>query len=274
MSEHTTLDATTGAPVGEISHSPPALEAFLDKHQMKLLVLAVILAIGAAGYVVFKGIKQSGEETAGALLSKAEDISELQSVVKNHEGTEAAFSAKVLLAEKQWEDGQQDDAIATLKAFVESDREHPARPSAEASLASKLWAQGKEDEAGELFQDLSEDADSKHLAPYALISLGDIAMAKGDAEAARKFYEEVESDYPASTYSQEAVSRMLLLKAKAPVEVAAPVVVPDTKILSEDAVPPSGDASVEDLINAVKDGSGEAVQNPLMPEEKPAVPEE
>ncbi len=128
MDENITLDATTGAPLGEISQAPPALEAFLDKHQMKLIALAVLLTILAIVYVIVKGINQSNEETAGALLTKAEDLSELQTVVKNHGDTQAAFSAKVLLAEKQWEDGQQDDAISTLKDFVESDRDHPARP--------------------------------------------------------------------------------------------------------------------------------------------------
>ena len=269
MDENTTLDATTGAPLGEISQAPPALEAFLDKHQMKLIALAVLLTILAIVYVIVKGINQSNEETAGALLTKAEDLSELQTVVKNHGDTQAAFSAKVLLAEKQWEDGQQDDAISTLKAFVESDRDHPARPSAEASLAAKLWTQGKTDEAAELFRDLTEDSDSRHLAPYAWISLGDIEAGKGNAEAAEKAYETVENEFAGSTFSQDALNRRLLVKAKDPVEVAAPIVVPEANLIS-----PGGDietslqgASVEDLLNVVQGGASGAGSNSLFPVE-------
>jgi len=274
MAEHTTLDATTGAPLGEISQAPPALEAFLDKHQMKLIALAVILTILAIVYVIMKGVHQSNEETAGALLTKAENLSDFQSVVKNYGDTEAAFSAKVMLAEKQWEDGQQDDAVSTLKAFVESDRNHPARPSAEASLAAKLWSQGKTDEAAELFRDLTEDADSRFLAPYAWISIGDIEASKGNAEAAEKAYETVENEFAGSTFSQDALTRRLLVKAKAPVEVAAPVVVPEANLTSPDAGPALQDASVEDMLDAVKDGAGSTDANPLLPDQAPVEPTE
>ncbi len=276
MAENTTLDATTGAPLGEISQAPPAFEAFLDRHQMKLIVLAVLLTIAAIAYVIVKGINQSNEETAGALLMKAEDLSELQAVVKNHGDTQAAFSAKVLLAEKQWEDGQQDDAINTLKTFVETDRDHPARPSAEASLAAKLWSQGKTDEAAEFFRDLTGDPDSRHLAPYAWISLGDIEASKGNVDQAVKAYETVENEFAGSTFSQDALNRRLLVKAKAPVEVVAPIVVPDANLTGsdEEAEAPLQDASVEDLLNAVKDGAGGTDGNPLLPGSDPVEPAE
>lgn len=265
MSDKNTLSADSIGPLGEISQAPPALEMFLDKHQAKVIILAIILAIGAAGYVVYKGIVQSGEETAGGLLAKAEDISDLQAVVKNHQGTAAAFSAKVLLADKQWEDGQQDEAVATLKAFIEGGKGHPALASAKASLASKLLAQGKQDEAAELFREMTEDADTRYLAPYAWISLGDIEAAKGNTDAAAKAYGMVESEFSESTFAREASGRALLLKAKAPAEVAAPITVPDANLSGDDdgeAAP--GDVQIEDLIDAVKEGSGAPRGNPLL----------
>jgi len=279
MSEDTTLSTSTSGPLGEISQAPPAMEVFLDEHQMKLIVLAVVLALFAAGYVVYKGLKEGAEEDAGALLSKAEDISELQSVVKNHEGTAAAMSATLLLAEKQWDDGQQDDAVATLRSLIEKGGDHPALPSAKASLAAKLWSQGKTDEAATLFRELTDDSDARHLAPYAWISLGDIALNKGDADAAEKAYETVERDFPGSTFSQDAMQRRLLLKAKAPEEVSAPISVPDVKLGGDEEgtsppEAPAPDASVEDLINAVKDGANGPGGNPLMPEEDTSDPAE
>ena len=276
MADNITLDANTGAPLGEISQAPPAMEVFLDKHQMKLIALAVILAIVAVVAVVMRGIKEGNEETAGMLLTKAESLSELQSVVKNHGGTEAAFSAKILLAEKQWEDGQQDDAIATLRAFVDADRDHPARPSAEASLAAKLRSQGETDEAEELFRDLTEDSDSRYLAAYAWISLGDIEAGKGNAEAAAKAYETVENEFAGSPFSQVALTRRLLVKAKAPVEVAAPITVPEAKLTSPDDEGGSapGDASVQDMLDAINSGAGDASANPLLPDQNPSEPVE
>lgn len=268
MSDQNTLSMESSSPLGEISQAPPALEVFLDKHQTKIIALAIILAIGAVVYVVHKGIVQSGEETAGGLLAKAEDISDLQGVVKNHEGTAAAFSAKVLLADKQWEDGQQDDAVATLKAFIEGGGKHPALAGAKASLASKLLAQGKQDEAATMFREITESPETRYLAPYAWICLGDIEAAKGNTDAAAKAYGMVASDFPESSFAREASQRALMLKAKAPVEIAsAPITVPDTKLIGEDdgeAAP--GDVKIDDLIDAVKDGGGDAGTNPLLEE--------
>jgi predicted negative regulator of RcsB-dependent stress response len=261
MSEDNKLATSSGVPLGEISQAPPALEVFLDKHQMKLIALAAVLAILAVVYVVYKGIAEGGEKSAGALLAKAEDISDLQGVVKNHEGTAAANSAKVLLAEKQWEDGQQDDAVVTLRAFVDGGSGHPALPNAKASLASKLLAQGKQDEAAAMFRELTDDPNARFLAPYAWISLGDIAAAKGDNDAAAKAYGMVEMDFPGSSFSRDAAQRALLLRAKSPVEVAASITVPEVNFTGEEdgAEAPGGD-----LIDAVNVGSGDAGTNPLL----------
>lgn len=265
MSDKNTLSVETSGPLGEISQAPPALEMFLDKHQMKLIALAALLAILAVVYVVYKGIVQSNEETAGGQLAKAEDLSDLQGVVKNHEGTAAAYSAKVLLADKQWQDGQQDDAVATLKAFIEGGSAHPAISSAKASLASKLLAQGKQDEAAELFREITDDPETRFLAPYAWISLGDIESAKGNTDAAAKAYDMVTTEFSDSSFARGASERALLLKAKAPLEVAAPITVPEAKLIGEDdgAAAP-GDVQIEDLIDAVKEDSGEAESNPLL----------
>jgi predicted negative regulator of RcsB-dependent stress response len=238
---------------------------FLDKHQMKVIALAVLVAILAVVYVVYQGIVESGEKAAGTLLAKADDISDLQGVVKNHEGTAAAYSAKVLLAEKQWEDGQQDDAVSTLRAFIDGGKNHPALANAKASLASKLLAQGKQEEAAEMFRGITDDPSSRFLAPYAWISLGDIEVAKGNTEAAMKAYDIVEMDYPGSSFSRDAAQRALLLRAKAPVEVMVPITVSETKFSGdEDAAALPDEIKTDDLIDAVQGVGGGTGTNPLL----------
>lgn len=272
MSDKNTLSADSVGPLGKNSQAPPALEVFLDKHPAKVIALAVLLALGVVGYVIFDGIQKSSQESAGALFSKAEDISELQEVVKNHEGTTAADSAKVLLAEKQWQDGQKDDAIATLQAFVEGDASHPARPSALASLASKLAMQGKSEKAEELFRKITDDSGARYLAPYAWVSLGDIALAKGDKVAAAKAYETVEREFPENPFAKEAIQRRLLLKAASPVEVAAPIVLPGAKLSGEDGGAAHDGVKSGDLLDALRGGGRAPASNPLLPAAK--IPEE
>lgn len=265
MTEENTLVSTSGNPLGEISQAPPALEVFLDKHQSKLIVLALILIVAAVGYVVFKGLKESAEVSAGNLLMSSDDISDLQSIVKNHQDTSAAFSAKVLLAEKQWEDGQQDDSIGTLRAFIDGEKGHPGSQSAKASLAAKLRIQGKADEAKQLFSELTEDPNARFIAPYAWIAIGDMESENGNSDAAATAYEAVERDFPESSYVQEAMSRRQLLKAVAPKEIVAPISVPDVNFTNgeDGAVEPNDGVQIQDLIK----GGNES------PDQAPAVPE-
>lgn len=242
MSDSPIPTDTTISPLGEISQAPPALEAFLDKHQSKLIIIAVILALATVAYVIVDGVRKSGEETAGAILSEISEKRDLQSLVENHEGTAAAMSAKLLLAEKQWQDGQQDDAISTLNGFMEKETTHPALPTAKASLATKYLAQGKVDQASSIFQELADEA--TFLAPYALISLGDLKARNGDIDAATKFYETIKTDFAKSPFTSDAAKRLLLLKAKPPVEIDEPVPVAGKEELKKQEVSAQPEASL------------------------------
>jgi TolA-binding protein len=212
----------SNVPLAEISQGPSAFELFLDRHQKKLVGLAILLAIGTAAYVVYDGIKTSQEETAGAALTKAADLKSLQAVIAEHQNTQAASSAAVLLADKQWSEGQQDAAIETLKQFIASQPNHPARSSAQASLGAKLMAQGKSDEAASTFKKLVDDPQSRFIAPYALIGLGDLAYTAGDSAKAEAHYQKVSTEFPDSHFASYATQRLAMVKAKLPIEIEAP----------------------------------------------------
>jgi len=209
-------------PIGEIAQGPSAFEQFLDRNQKNLVILTILIALAAAGWVIYRGIARSKEHTAGAELSKAEDTTALQSVVKDHAGTAAADSAQVLLAARQWQEGQQDAAIATLKAFIAANSDHPARPTAQASLGSKLQAQSKLADAKKVFQEIADDPTARFLAPYALLSLGDMAKAAGETAQATKFYQKAKTDFPDSSFSSAITQRISLLQAQFPVEIDPP----------------------------------------------------
>lgn len=209
-------------PLAEISQGPNAFEEFLDRNQKNLIILAILLALGAAGLVVYRGIEQSKQNTAGEALNKAEDLASLQAVVSQHPGTNAALSAAVLLADRQWTEGQQDAAIETLRSFVSANPDHPAHPAAQASLGAKLMAQGKSGDAAKVFEEIVDDPKARYIAPFALISLGDIAKAAGELDKAEASYNRVKSDFSDSNFAKPATDRIATLRAKAPVEIAAP----------------------------------------------------
>lgn len=258
------------SPLAEISHGPSAFEQFLENNQKTLLALTVILALAAAGLVVYRGIETSRQHTAGALLNKAGDLPSLQAVISEHADTHAARSASVLLADLQWKEGQQDAAIASLRAFIDSNPDHPALATARASLASKLMAQGKSADAATLYQEITDDPQSRYLAPYSMIALGDLAKAAGDTEKAEGFYNRAKTDFPESGFANTASERIASLKAKPPVEVEPPPPAPETPAPGAAApvAPPAAPPASIETPPAV-----EPAPEPPSSEPSPATPE-
>jgi predicted negative regulator of RcsB-dependent stress response len=212
----------TPRPLAEISHGPSAFEAFLDRNQKGMIVLGIALVAGTAGWIVFSGLKEGAEKSAGAALSKAEALPELQELVKSQPGTAAAGSARLLVAAKQWEAGEQDAAIETLRDFIATAKAHPALPTARASLASRLMQQGKNEEAATLFRELADAPEAKFIAPYALISLGDLAKAAGKPDEAEQSYKRVQENFADSPLASLAAQHLRMLRFKAPTEIEAP----------------------------------------------------
>ena len=214
-------------PLAEIAHGPGAFEQFLDNNQKSLMILTVVVALGAAGWVVYRGIEKSRQHTAGEQLNKATELAPLQAVVNEHADTNAARSAAILLADQQWKAGQQDAAVTTLRALIDSNPDHPALATALSSLASKLMSQGKNADAAALYQQVVDDPNSRYLAPYALICLGDLAKAGGDLERAEVSYNRAKTEFAESGFAETATKRLASLKAKPPVEVEPPPTAPD-----------------------------------------------
>ena len=226
-------------PLAEIAQGPSAFEEFLDRNQKNLLILAILLVIGAAAFVVYRGVERSRQDSAGADLTKASDLAALKAVIENHPDTRAARSAAILLSEKQWTEGQQDAAVAALRAFIDSNNDHPALATARASLAAKLMAQGKTADAAAVFQQIVDDTRSRYLVPYALISLGDLAKRGGDLDKADTLYNRAKADFPDSGFASVANERIASLRAVPPVEVEPPPAPPSEETQTGDGAAPA-----------------------------------
>lgn len=211
------------SPLAEIPQAPGAFEQFLDRNQKSIAALAVLVVLAAIAFVVMRGINESKETAAAHALFMADDAEALQKVADDHAGSRAAGSALLLLAERQWKDGEKDKSIETLRAFLADHPSHPALGTARASLGSKLMAQGSNDAAAEIFRTLAEDPAQSFIAPFASISLGDIAREGGDKSAAREYYSSAKAEeQTAGGFSQVATDRIAMLDADPPVAVDPP----------------------------------------------------
>ncbi|MCW1886130.1 tetratricopeptide repeat protein [Luteolibacter flavescens] len=264
----------TPRPLAEISHGPSAFETFLERNQKGMIALGVVLVAATATFIVMRGLKEESEHNAGAILVKSEGIPQLQALVKEKPDTAAAGSAQLVIAEKQWEAGDQDAAIETLKGFISSTPDHPGVISAKASLATRLQQQGKKDEAKQYFQELVNDPAARYVAPYALVSLGDMQKAGGKLDEAEQSYKKAVSDYGTNPLANLGTQRLNLLRFKDPVAVEAPPAPPAPEggevpapggILDGAAMP----KELEGPLGSILSG-GDATP----PEEAPATPAE
>lgn len=182
--------------------APSALENFLDLHARKVVVgLAIVVAIVAVG-VTLHLRKKKFETKAGAALVAATDLDALKKVTQDFEGTPAAKTALLLMADRQLEAGDAQNAAETLRGFIAANADHPLVSQARLALATALIRQGKPDEANSELAGFLASAPTSPLAPLAMIQQAELAEQKGDLDGARKLYEQVTANFPDSRFVQ------------------------------------------------------------------------
>ena len=210
--------SNSSAPIAEIELGPSKTDQFLDNHQTKIIILAILIALGVVAYVITQGLAEAEAQEAGAALLSAEQPSDYQAVIKTWPKSNAAASASILLADLQWSDSQP-DSIATLEQFINNHPGHPTLATAKVSLGLRLLEQGKTDQASEVLAEVA-DGDS-YIAPLACIALGDIAKQAEKTEEAAQWYEKAQQDPSevGNAYKDLATTRLLLVNAKPPVKI-------------------------------------------------------
>lgn len=245
--------STHPLPIGEIVQGPSAFEQFLENNQKLIAVSAVAIALGIGGFMVYRTIQKDHAADAGAALSAAKDIAELEKVKVDFSDTPSAVTAAMGIADKLWSNGQQDEAIATLREIIEKFPSHPASVVAQNALGYRLLAQGKTGDASQAFQAVIDRADGRYLAPAATIALGDIAKKAGELDKAADLYKKVFSEFADSPFAQVAADRTKFLHFTAPVEVEAPPVVsePPSSLIKPDNATSTGGSTGNPLLDSL-----------------------
>lgn len=249
-------------PIAEISNEPSAFERFLDRNQLLLIGLGILVAIAAAVGVVMNGIDDGKKVGAGQALVKANDIEALQTVMTDHPDSPAAASAAVLLSDKQWDEGLQEDAIETLRQEITANPDHPATFPARARLGARLAAQGNLVDAKAVFEELVASPKASYLAPFALSSLAQIAHAQGDAEAADDYIERVTEVYPTNPMTSVVQQSSKYLGFVMPEEVEAPPEEPTAEANST-SISPEAMVTTDPITQAASEAFPESPEPPV-----------
>lgn len=265
--------STNPIPLGEIVQGPSAFEQFLDRNQKLMAVSAVAVALAVGGFMVYKTIAEDHASAAGSAFSAAQDIADLEKVKQDYADTPAAATAALAIAEKQWGNKQEDEAIATLRQLIQDHPKHPVAAVAQQTLGNRLLAQGKTGDAEVAFKAVIDNPAAAYLAPAAIVALGDIAKKAGDLTKAEELYKSVDKEYQKSPLASIATDRIKYLHFKAPVEIEQPPVVQDPPASiaqpEENAAAPKSD---NPLLNELSNPTPEESPEESLPEDKPATP--
>ncbi len=239
MSENEENNATL---LGEIEQGPSKFEQFLERNQKKLMVLGVALALGVAGYIVFDGMGKNKGLAASADFIDAHSASELQDVVASQQGTPAAGSALLTLANTQWSAGEKAASIESLESFISDYSEHDAYSAALISLSTKLISEGKSDEVKTYLDEVIEIEDGC-FAPIAKNLQAEIALHSGNTEEAVSILEGLESMGGQELGNLQGLVNRNLQLAKSPVPTkSASMAAPEVSETSEPVTQPTIEA--------------------------------
>ncbi|WP_411847382.1 tetratricopeptide repeat protein [Roseibacillus persicicus] len=239
MSEESkSISDATPSPLGEIEHGPSKFDQFMEKNMKKLILLALLIVVAVAAFVITSQLKEAKHREAGNALSQAESPADYKKVAADYPGSAASGSAQILMAGQLWEEGKESEAIETLKSLA-SDSDHPAAMQAKFSLASILLKQGKVEEAKTSYEAIVADSSAKYLHPLSLIALGDIAKAAGEEEKAKEYYQRKIDDYQEYADQGIAVTRLNLVGVDAPEKVSPPPAPEPTAPGAESGMPSS-----------------------------------
>ena len=175
------------------------------------LVVAILAAIGFAGYRFYSERQNSAAATLLASAKKAQDY---EQVIAHYPNTPAGASAYLLLAQAQRADKNLTGSNVTLQNFLAKNPKHELVTSARMAMAANFESMGKTDEALAMYQQIVATYPQSFNAPLALISQVHLLKARNQNDAARRACETIISQYSESFWASEAFRELRALKTE------------------------------------------------------------
>lgn len=189
-------DTPDQAPIAELEYEPSAFEQALSRHKNKLIMVAVIAGIGAAGYYTTKLIKEHSNQVSGNAFYKATTLEDYRKVAKEQAGKSAGGNAQLMVAQLLADEGKPEEAVKELESFLKDYPEHDLADLATLRLADAHMLNGSADKAKAKFEELYGKFPKSAQAPLALLRLGDLYAAEKNADKAKEYYELLKVKYP------------------------------------------------------------------------------
>lgn len=218
-------------PVAEIEVGPAKHEQFLDKNYKKITLIVLAAGLVFGGLIVYNGISEDREHSAGAALVASFDkegqldLAKLQAIPANYSGTAASVTAGYLEAIALWNQGKDKEGCARMEEFIKNAPSAEFSNQALAVLGCQYMRMGQTEDAIRQFETVIDSQEGIYT-PLAYLCLGDMARAKGDFKTAQQYYDNIAQRFPDGAFGTNEFgvsSREDLLDITAPEKVAPPV---------------------------------------------------
>ena len=198
----------------EAPHTPDSIDAavFWIENKRKILTYAIAIVVLLTLYGAYQLFTQRQLAESQEAYANAKTEAELQGVIEKFAGSRVAGNASLTLADKQREAKKYDDAIKTLRDFIDKNPEHPLVAGAWTSLGVTYEMQGKLDEALDAYQQVASKYPEAYTTPISMISQARILLLKGKSDDARRLYQDVASRFPDTVFARQAASELRFLK--------------------------------------------------------------
>ncbi len=221
-------------PVAEIEVGPARHEQFLDQNYKKIVLIVLAAGLIFGGLIVYNGISEDREHSAGtALVASFDkegqvDLAKLQAISADYSGTASSVTAGYLEAIALWEQGKDKEGCSRMEEFIKTAPSVEFANQASAVLGCQYMKMGKMEEATRQFETVINSQEGVYTA-LAYLCLGDMARAKGDFKAAQQNYDAIAQKFPDGAFATSEFgvgSREDILDITAPEKVAPTVVAP------------------------------------------------
>ncbi|NBV33965.1 MAG: hypothetical protein EBR81_09320 [Proteobacteria bacterium] len=189
---------------------------FWIRHRKSIQISLALLVAAMVTYAVSELLAYRRNLEAAEAFALAQTPEQLSEFINGHRGMVASGNAALLLSGKQRANGQLDESLKTLRDFLSSSADHPMASAARLGIATTLEAQGKQDEALMAYRSLLAADSRGFAAPVAQLRIARIFKSQNKFEEAKASYESLQSQFPASSFANEALLESQQLSAEHP----------------------------------------------------------
>jgi predicted negative regulator of RcsB-dependent stress response len=210
----TTVQPTTRE---QTDAAPAVTPWYRDRTRLAVAGVATLAVIALVVWLVLSSQRRKAEFAARSLnqaraAAEAGNLplasSELQKLIDQYKGTDAATEAVITLNQVRMVNGQSELAVVNLRDFLGTNPAPQYRAPAYGLLGAALENAKRYGEAADAYSNASKAADLEYLKARYLIDAGRAFAAGGKKAEAEGAYREIVQKYPKSTSLTEAQVRL------------------------------------------------------------------